>query len=242
MAATQAYPIPVPSRNLHEIPDFPAPVWSYDRRIARVGKANKHHTTGWGTGRRRKVEYRMDRALTWFRGHVRGDGSVLDDSGRPIRLHEVLRLVNARDRAGWLQDHARLQLLIGTVLNHGPSSGWALPNPYYANVDRPTKTEYLLPRRSEPKARWWLRAMSEVRSVAVGVWERGARRRQEDRDRSLVAADHRDAVASPVSHPFLTVPENTEQTEVGGSWGSKPPAWLAQLVARVCQEHPAEAM
>ena len=156
-------------------PNFPVlggGAWTLERRLAitrhrnkrhrcgdrcRAKKPGKHHAPG--SGRRCRLEYRVEARLVWLRRALRGDR--LELAGELYNLDRALACADqARRQVGpFAPAPARIRQLVQLVQTTGPSWGWAFVD---ARTRGRTFVWLYVPRRSESVARWWCRRVREL--------------------------------------------------------------------------------
>jgi hypothetical protein len=141
---------------------YPVPVWSLARRKTMLRDENDHYRTGRGTRRRDAAELNVRDMLAWMRallheqpvrGRVKRQSLVGSSS-----LYTQL----GRCSPGMFDLRGKIRAGISWLVEHGPASGWAVPNREYATESTSNFTPYYIPRGSLYVAERWVRIGVQV--------------------------------------------------------------------------------
>jgi hypothetical protein len=149
---------------------YPAPVWPLDRRKTILRDENPNYTTGRTLRRRDAAELNVRDVLGWI-------AAVLHEQPFAARVkHQALPGATGlyrhlgRCAPGMLDLRGKIRAGISWLVEHGPASGWALPNREWSSESTSNFTPYYVPRGSLYVAERWVRvALFVARLVRLFV-------------------------------------------------------------------------
>lgn len=156
--------------NLPEQLAYPVPVWPLARRKLILRDENPNFTTGRTLRRRDAAELNVRDVLGWITAllHEQPFAARVKRQALPgaVGLYRHL----GPCAPGMLDLRGKIRAGISWLVEHGPASGWALPNREWASESTSNFTPYYVPRGSLYVAERWVRvALFVARLVRLFV-------------------------------------------------------------------------
>jgi len=225
----RAYLAAAAAVNTDRLPEFPEPVWSYERRTRWSGAHNPGYRHGRYMRLRHKIEHQVDREDRWLAAFLRGECSPQVDPLVRCVLH-VLKTGAMPDNVApvpsWAHEvRRRLELALGLR----PADWWAVRAPREGSAPRKDRSPWWGPRRSWSVAWRFIRAARALRRYLLEVHAETVRRAMGRRDEEARARAQRLSDLRS-GHPY---PHREADREKGGFASRETTEPLAVIIARM---------
>lgn len=137
-------------------------VWTLEQRKARLRERNPNFTTGRSLKRRDAAELNVRDVQLWLDALLHGRAVSLRVKKRHQLVDAPLYVRLARCTPALLDLRAKIRAGVSWLVEHGPGSGWALPNPEWASESTSNFTPYYVPRANLYGAERWVRVAARV--------------------------------------------------------------------------------